>query len=82
MPVASVQSPTIEGTAIPVEPDLPRMRRARQQRIQEQLEVHGLDGLVLLGSSAVATRPVPTRQATMVGGLCCSDQSSLLFEEM
>ena len=30
------------------------MRRERFQRLQEQLEAHGVDGLVLLGSSSVA----------------------------
>ena len=45
---------TIGGAAIPALPDLARMRRERFQRLQEQLEAHGVDGLVLLGSSAVA----------------------------
>ncbi|MGH3553980.1 MAG: aminopeptidase P family N-terminal domain-containing protein, partial [Mycobacterium sp.] len=35
-------------------PDLARMRVERFQRLQDQLEAHGLDGLVLLGSSSVA----------------------------
>jgi Xaa-Pro dipeptidase len=38
---------------IPDLPDLARMRRERFQRLQDQLSVAGLDGLVLLGSSAV-----------------------------
>ena len=38
---------------IPDLPDLVRMRRGRFQRLQDQLSVGGLDGLVLLGSSAV-----------------------------
>ena len=38
---------------IPGLPDLVRMRRERFDRLQEQLSVGGLDGLVLLGSSAV-----------------------------
>ena len=38
---------------IPDLPDLVRMRRERFQRLQDQLSVAGLDGLVLLGSSAV-----------------------------
>jgi Xaa-Pro dipeptidase len=38
---------------IPDLPDLVRMRRERFGRLQEQLSVGGLDGLVLLGSSAV-----------------------------
>jgi Xaa-Pro dipeptidase len=40
--------------AIPALPDLARMRRERFQRLQEQLEAHDVDGLVLLGSSSVA----------------------------
>lgn len=39
---------------MPPEPDLARMRRERHARLQEQLASHGLDGLVLLGTSAVA----------------------------
>jgi Xaa-Pro dipeptidase len=35
-------------------PDLARMRRERYQRLHDQLEAHGVDGLVLLGSSSVA----------------------------
>jgi Xaa-Pro dipeptidase len=38
---------------IPNLPDLARMRRERFDRLQDQLSVAGLDGLVLLGSSAV-----------------------------
>jgi Xaa-Pro dipeptidase len=38
---------------IPDLPDLVRMRRERFDRLQGQLSVGGLDGLVLLGSSAV-----------------------------
>jgi Xaa-Pro aminopeptidase len=45
---------TIDGRAIPNQPDLARMRRDRFGRLQEQLERQGLDGLVLLGSSAVS----------------------------
>jgi Xaa-Pro aminopeptidase len=45
---------TIGGRAIPGLPDLPRMRRERFERLQQQLEKQGIDGLVLLGSSAVA----------------------------
>jgi Xaa-Pro aminopeptidase len=45
---------TIGGQAIPSQPDLARMRRDRFGRLQEQLERQGMDGLVLLGSSAVA----------------------------
>ncbi|MGH3557807.1 MAG: M24 family metallopeptidase, partial [Mycobacterium sp.] len=45
---------TIGGLSIPAMPDLARMRVERFQRLQDQLEAHGLDGLVLLGSSSVA----------------------------
>jgi Xaa-Pro dipeptidase len=45
---------TIRGLAIPALPDLARMRRARFDRLQDQLEADGIDGLVLLGSSSVA----------------------------
>jgi Xaa-Pro dipeptidase len=45
---------TIGGRAIPELPDLPRMRRERFERLQHQLEVQGVDGVVLLGSSSVA----------------------------
>ena len=38
---------------IPDLPDLARMRRERFQKLQDQLSAGGLDGLVLLGSSAV-----------------------------
>jgi Xaa-Pro dipeptidase len=45
---------TIRGLAIPALPDLARMRRARFDRLQDQLEADGIDGVVLLGSSSVA----------------------------
>jgi Xaa-Pro aminopeptidase len=45
---------TIGGSAIPALPDLARMRADRFQRLQDQLEAQGVDGLVLLGSSSVA----------------------------
>ena len=35
-------------------PDLSRMRRERFGRLQDQLAAHGIDGLVLLGSSSAA----------------------------
>ena len=35
-------------------PDLARMRAERYRRLQDQLDAQGVDGLVLLGSSAVA----------------------------
>jgi len=45
---------TIGGLPIPVLPDLGRMRRERHLRVQRQLEIQGIDGLVLLGTSNVA----------------------------
>lgn len=45
---------TIDGQTIPALPDLARMRAQRFARLQDQLDARGLDGLVLLGSSAVA----------------------------
>jgi len=45
---------TVDGQPIPVEADLARMRRERQAKLQAQLGAQGLDGLVLLGTSAVA----------------------------
>ena len=45
---------TIGGLAIPSMPDLARMRKARFERLQRQLDTRGVDGLVLLGSSSVA----------------------------
>ncbi len=45
---------TIGGRPVPASPDLARMRVERRQRLQQQLEAQGIDGLLLLGSSAVA----------------------------
>ena len=45
---------TVDGRAIPPSPDLARMRAERFRRLQEELTRQGLDGLVLLSSSAVA----------------------------
>jgi Xaa-Pro dipeptidase len=45
---------TIGGQTIPARPDLARMRSQRLGRLHDQLDAHGLDGLVLLGSSSVA----------------------------
>jgi Xaa-Pro aminopeptidase len=52
--LAASAEATIGGSLIPEVPDLARMRRERFQRLQDQLEAQGLDGLVLLGSSSVA----------------------------
>ncbi|HEY2430057.1 MAG TPA: Xaa-Pro peptidase family protein [Acidimicrobiales bacterium] len=45
---------TVGGQPIPARPDLPAMRRQRQAKLQSQLAAQGLDGLLLLGTSAVA----------------------------
>ncbi len=45
---------TVNGASVPERPDLVRMRRERHARVQRQLHDQGLDGLVLLGTSAVA----------------------------
>ncbi|MFQ2875794.1 M24 family metallopeptidase [Mycobacterium sp. MS3] len=45
---------TIGGQVVPALPDLARMRRERFARLQAGLASAGLDGLVLLGSSAVS----------------------------
>jgi len=47
-------SDTVNGRTIPSTPDLPRMRAERFARLQDELAKQGLDGLVLLSSSAVA----------------------------
>jgi Xaa-Pro dipeptidase len=44
----------INGAPVPERPDLSRMHGERHAKLQEQLALHGLDGLVLLGSSAVS----------------------------
>ncbi len=44
---------TIGGVAIPDKPDLTRMRRERFARLQTEMATQGLDGLVLVTSSAV-----------------------------
>lgn len=54
MRLAASAGATIGGRSIPAMPDLGRMRRERFQRLQDQLEAQGSDGLVLLGSSSVA----------------------------
>ena len=46
--------PVIAGTPVPSVPDLVRMRRDRHSRLQAELERQGLDGAVLLGTSAVS----------------------------
>jgi Xaa-Pro dipeptidase len=45
---------TVGGRPVPSTPDLGRMRVERRRRLQEQLDAQGIDGLVLLGSSAVS----------------------------
>lgn len=45
---------TVNGTPVPPEADRTRMRAERHARLQEQLARLGIDGLVLLGTSAVA----------------------------
>lgn len=54
MTATSPSVTTVGGAAIPERPDLARMRRQRHARLQEQVEAQGLDGLILLGTSAVA----------------------------
>jgi Xaa-Pro aminopeptidase len=45
---------TVNGRTIPDRPDLARMRAERFARLQDELARQGLEGLVLLSSSAVA----------------------------
>jgi len=45
---------TVNGREVPAVADLARMRAERHAKLQEQLVARGLDGLVLLGTSAVA----------------------------
>lgn len=47
-------SSLVAGVPIPDEPDLDRMRTERHGRLQSLMDEQGLDGLVLLGASAVA----------------------------
>jgi Xaa-Pro dipeptidase len=47
-------SATVGGRELPVGADRARMRAERHARLQDQLAPQGLDGLVLLGTSAVA----------------------------
>jgi Xaa-Pro aminopeptidase len=44
---------TVDGRAVPAEADRGRMRRERHDRLQRELAAQGLDGLLLLGTSAV-----------------------------
>jgi len=46
--------PTVDGAPIPDAPDLARMRRDRQHRLQQQLEAQGLDAVILLGTGNVS----------------------------
>jgi Xaa-Pro dipeptidase len=50
----TVAGHTVAGRTVPERADLARMRAERHARLQEQLDVAGLDGLLLLGTSAVA----------------------------
>lgn len=45
---------TVDGRQVPAEADRARMRTERHAKVQHQLADQGLDGLVLLGTSAVA----------------------------
>jgi Xaa-Pro aminopeptidase len=45
---------TVGGRTIPEKPDLPRMRAERHARLQQELARQELDGLVLMGSTAVS----------------------------
>lgn len=45
---------TVNGASLPEAPDLGRMRSERHAELQRQLEAQGLDGLLLLGTSAVS----------------------------
>jgi Xaa-Pro aminopeptidase len=45
---------TVNGQPVPPHADRARMRRDRHDKLQTQLVAQGLDGLVLLGTSAVA----------------------------
>lgn len=50
----SRKAPTVGGRPVPPAPDLDRMRVERVQRLQREMALAGLDGLVLLGHSAVS----------------------------
>ena len=45
---------TVDGRQVPAEADRVRMRAERHAKLQRQLAAQGLDGLLLLGTSAVA----------------------------
>ncbi len=45
---------TVDGRQVPAEADRARMRAERHAKLQHQLAAQGLDGLLLLGTSAVA----------------------------
>lgn len=53
-PVGSSGSTTVGGRRVPARADPARMRGERHAKLQEQLAAHGIEGLLLLGSSAVA----------------------------
>lgn len=48
------RSVTVNGQPVPARADRARMRRDRHAKLQAQLAAQGLDGLLLLGTSAVA----------------------------
>jgi len=45
---------TVDGAAVPARPDLARLHTDRHARLQRELDARGVDGLVLLGTTAVA----------------------------
>lgn len=63
---------TLDGRPVPAEADRPRMRAERHAKLQEQLAAQGLDGLVLLGTSAVA-------HATGAGAPACDSGRAALL---
>lgn len=72
--------PTIDGREIPEVADRERLRVERHARLQAQLEIHGIDALVVLGTANVsyaagadapaddAARSMLARQAALVVG--------------
>ncbi|HEY7071404.1 MAG TPA: aminopeptidase P family N-terminal domain-containing protein, partial [Acidimicrobiales bacterium] len=58
--------------SVPPEADRARMRAERHAKLQDQLAAHGLDGLLLLGTSAVS-------YATGAGGPACDSARAALL---